>query len=190
MLRKLTVYAVATLLVCEVVLVAGCRANTEPQAPGTVPARPTSQRPRPDRDRTPSSTTDIDLAELLTDVPEYEGSGRNLFAFGPERTVSAAPPPRQAPSAATTVGPATASPGRQASAPARIDLTFAGFVEKTEPGGANKKYAVFLDGEEILTGAEGDLVGNRYKIVEIGLESVTVSLAGSQVTQKIPLRTN
>ena len=73
---------------------------------------------------------------------------------------------------------------------AQIDLKFAGFVEKTEPGGANKKYAVFLDGEEILTGAEGDLVANRYTVVEIGLESVTVSLAGSQVTQKIPLRTN
>jgi hypothetical protein len=69
-------------------------------------------------------------------------------------------------------------------------LKFAGFVEKTEPGGANKKFAVLLDGEEILTGAEGDVVGNRYKIVEIGLESVTVALEGSPFTQKIPLRTN
>jgi hypothetical protein len=69
-------------------------------------------------------------------------------------------------------------------------LKFAGFVERTQPGGASKKYAVLLAGEEILTGAEGDLVGNRYKIVEIGLESVTVAVEGSPRTQKIPLRTN
>ena len=86
--------------------------------------------------------------------------------------------------------PPSAARSGQRTPPARIDLKFAGFVEKTDPSGANKKYAVFLDGEEILTGAEGELVGNRYKIIEIGLESVTVALEGSQVTQKIPLRTN
>jgi hypothetical protein len=69
-------------------------------------------------------------------------------------------------------------------------LKFAGFVEKSQPEGDSKKYAVFLAGAEILTGAEGELVANRYKIVEIGLESVTVSVEGSSGTQKIPLRTN
>jgi hypothetical protein len=100
-----------------------------------------------------------------------------------------APPPVTAPTGTTTV-PAAAVRNSPSTPPARIDLQFAGFVEKKEPGGTNKKYAVFLDGEEILTGAEGDLVGNRYKVVEIGLESATVALEGSQVTQKIPLRTN
>jgi hypothetical protein len=56
--------------------------------------------------------------------------------------------------------------------------------------GGTKKYAVLLDGTEILTGAEGDLVANRYRIVQIGLESVTVGVAGSNDTQQIPLRSN
>jgi hypothetical protein len=186
-LKKLTVWVIGAAFVCEALLAAGCRQDAEPQAAGTVPARTVSQRSRSQIEKTPSST--IDLAVLLTEVPEYEGSGRNLFAFGRERTVTAAPPSVSPPGATTTVRPASASRGQRTS-PARIDLKFAGFVEKIEPGGANKKYAVFFDGGEILTGAEGDLVGNRYTIVEIGLESVTVALVGSQVTQKIPLRTN
>jgi hypothetical protein len=70
-------------------------------------------------------------------------------------------------------------------------LKFAGFVEKPlSEGSDSKKYAVFLSGAEIFTGAEGEMVANRYKIVEIGLESVTISVEGSSGTQKIPLRTN
>lgn len=72
----------------------------------------------------------------------------------------------------------------------RIDLKFAGLVETKTLGGAIKKYAVLLDGTEILTGAEGDLVANRYRIVQIGLESVTVGVAGSNDTQLIPLQSN
>jgi hypothetical protein len=99
-----------------------------------------------------------------------------------------APPPSSTPNATTSVPVVQRQPA--APSQARIDLEFAGFIEKTQPGGKNEKYAVFLDGVEILTGAEGDLVGNRYKIVQIGLESATVSVEGSGATKKIPLRTN
>ena len=71
-----------------------------------------------------------------------------------------------------------------------MNLKFAGYVETKTVGGETKKYAVVLDGSEILTGAEGDLVANRYRIVQIGLESVTVGLPGSNDTQRIPLRSN
>jgi hypothetical protein len=149
-------------------------------------------RPAPARDSSQSSPN-IELDSLLTEVPEYEGRGRNLFDYGrppaPDRPTTPTP-------AATTTIPAPVQPRpttpRPSAAPQKpIDLKFAGFVEKPHSeGGDSKKYAVFLSGVEILTGAEGELVANRYKIVEIGLESVTVSVEGSDSTQKIPLRTN
>jgi hypothetical protein len=185
--KKLRVWTVGTTLLCGGALLTGCGEDAQSPRPDQARERPATRRSRGRAEATPSST--IDLASLLTEVPEYQGSGRNLFAFGQERRVVQAPPPVTAPTGTTTV-PAAAVRNSPSTPPARIDLQFAGFVEKKEPGGTNKKYAVFLDGEEILTGAEGDLVGNRYKVVEIGLESATVALEGSQVTQKIPLRTN
>ncbi len=129
----------------------------------------------------------VDLASLLSEIPEYRGSGRNLFDFG--RLPVQAPPTRETPplpqppqTTRRPVAPTTSAP--------RVDLKFAGYVETKSVGGETKKYAVFLDGNEILTGAEGDLVANRYKIVQIGLESVTVGVPGSNDTQRIPLSSN
>ncbi len=67
-------------------------------------------------------------------------------------------------------------------------MKYAGFLEKTRPDGGKAKYAIFLDGNEILAGTEGELLANRFTVVEIGLESVTVSPSGSSVTQRIPLQ--
>ena len=129
----------------------------------------------------------VDLSSMLTDIPEYQGQGRNLFAYGQRQTPAPPPVPQPTPvpqpPATTSIGPSTAPPPR-------VHLEFAGYVEKPERGGEKKKYAVLLDGPEILTGAVGDLVANRYEIVEIGLESVTIRVEGSQITQRIPLRTN
>jgi hypothetical protein len=134
---------------------------------------------------------DLDLQAMLAPVPEYEGQGRNLFAFGPIRRV---PPPSLTPtttappvaSNTTTVPPRTVSNGPAA----RVNVKYAGFVEKTEQTGQKSKYAILLDGNEILALAEGDTLTNRFTVVEIGLESVTVSAEGSSATQRIPLQSN
>jgi hypothetical protein len=131
-------------------------------------------------------TESVDLASLLNEIPEYGGSGRNLFAFGSRPVV--APPRRETPPPPPP--PTTSRPTTPATSTPRIDLKFAGYVETKTVQGGTKKYAVLLDGTEILTGAEGDLVANRYRIVQIGLESVTVGVAGSNDTQQIPLRSN
>jgi hypothetical protein len=73
---------------------------------------------------------------------------------------------------------------------ARVNVKYAGFVEKTEVSGDKSKYAIFLDGNEIFAGAVGEIVANRFTVVEIGLESVTVSAEGSSATQRIPLQAN
>ncbi len=127
----------------------------------------------------------VDLAGLLTEIPEYAGRGRNLFDYGPLPESDTPPRPTPTPTPRTT----RPAPPRT-TAPARIDLKFAGYVETKTAAGTKKKYAVFLDGQEILTGAEGDLVANRYKVIQIGLESVTLGVPGSDQTQRIPLRSN
>jgi len=137
-----------------------------------------------------ANPADLDLVAMLSPVPEYEGVGRNLFAFGADRRAAEIEePPEVEPETREIV----TLPPRQATRPApsgsaRLDMKYAGFLEKTKPDGVKTKYAIFLDGNEILAGMEGEMVANRFTVVEIGLESVTVSPSGSSVTQRIPLQ--
>jgi hypothetical protein len=133
---------------------------------------------------------------MLSPVPEYVGNGRNLFAFGPPRSTGGPapsltetvepPPPIDSPAIPTP----TPRPGPAAPATGRLSVKYAGFLEKTGPDGAKSKYAIFLDGNEILAGAEGETIGSGFTVVEIGLESVTVSARNSSTTQRIPLQSN
>jgi hypothetical protein len=142
--------------------------------------------------RAPSDT--VDLQAMLSPVPEYEGVGRNLFAFGAARSAGGSgavePPTVVTPTPPEVVArPTRPSPRQPAPSPAaRLDMKYAGFLEKTRPDGMKQKYAIFLDGNEILAGAEGEMVANRFTVVEIGLESVTVASSGTNVTQRIPLQ--
>lgn len=130
----------------------------------------------------------VDLESMLAPVPEYEGTGRNLFVFGAARRTAAelAPPPVEQPPPPPPPRPAM----RPTPAAPRVDVKYAGFLEKTGPDGVKAKYAIFLDGNEILAGAVGEVVANQFTVVEIGLESVTVSAQGSKATQRIPLQSN
>lgn len=135
-----------------------------------------------------------DLEAMLAPVQEYQGQGRNLFAYGQERRT--APPPRPAAPPTPVRRPPTPAPVRPTPAPstassgARVNVKYAGFLEKTDAAGEKSKFAIFLDGNEILAGAVGDTLANRFTIVEIGLESVTVSAKGSTAEQRIPLQAN
>jgi len=140
-----------------------------------------------------AASGDLDLQAMLSPVPEYEGMGRNLFAYGSARRGAAAAAEYEPPSVETDPREIVTLPPRPAPRPgaapsARLDMKYAGFLEKTGPDGGKSKYAIFLNGNEILAGAEGELLANRFTVVEIGLESVTVSPSGSSVTQRIPLQ--
>jgi hypothetical protein len=131
---------------------------------------------------------------MLSPVPEYEGMGRNLFAYGAARRPTNGvadfeePPPVEPQPREIVTLPPRQAPRPGPSPSARLDMKYAGFLEKTEPDGGKAKYAIFLDGNEILAGTEGELVANRFTLVEIGLESVTVSPSGSSATKRIPLQ--
>ncbi len=182
-MRTLLVSALA----CALALSVSCTGTHTPVPSGTTPPTPAAKKAGKSKAALEAA---IDLQAMLPPVPEYEGTGRNLFVFGPERRTDAAvtaprpvqpPPVAAAPSrAAVTRRPSPAAP--------RIDVTYAGFLEKTRPDGAKTKYAIFLDGNEILAGAVGETIANRFTVVEIGLESVTVSAPGTNVTQRIPLQ--
>jgi hypothetical protein len=170
---------------------AGCSRSQSPASPQTA----TSARANPgSRGRTARPVADLDLEAMLSPVPEYEGMGRNLFAFGEarapmEEVAEVAPPDEGVEEAPPEI---VDPPPRTAARPpaARLDMKYAGFLEKTGPDGDKAKYAIFIDGNEILAGMEGELVANRFTVIEIGLESVTVSPSGSSATQRIPLQSN
>lgn len=140
------------------------------------------------------SAAALDLQAMLSPIPEYEGVGRNLFAFGAARRATSQAAGTEEPTGAETAPreivtlPPRSAPRPGASPSARLDMKYAGFLEKTGADGVKAKYAIFLDGNEILAGTEGEMVANRFTVVAIGLESVTVSLSGSSATQRIPLQ--
>lgn len=115
------------------------------------------------------------------DVPLGE---RNIFDFG------AAPPPIvdhraqvETPEPVDTPIPTPPPPPP----PPPMPLKYIGAVSNS----AGLRVAVLLlDQKEILTGKQNEVVGNRYKITNIGLESVDVQDVSSGHTQRIPLRGN
>ena len=179
-------YGAAPVAFVLLALAYGC--SSEP-APGAEPSE--RRAPRRGGRAAPPVDSELDLQAMLSPVPEYEGQGRNLFIYGPEPrpTPSAAPPPPPPRTSQTRPAPPTAPrPAPRSSSNVRVK--YAGFVEKMMPSGDKAKYAIFLDGNEILAGAVGETVAHRFTVIEIGLESVTVSAEGSSATQRIPLQAN
>ncbi len=113
------------------------------------------------------------LAKLKTVAAD--ASTRSLFEIGaapPAEVVVGKEPPKIA-IARPFVGPQPPPPtvvAPEQKAPP-IPLKFYGFVNKSKVG---DKRAFFLDGEDIVIAAEGDMIKKRYKIVRIGVNSAVV----------------
>jgi hypothetical protein len=147
--------------------------SVQPGGGGTREFRP-SLKPKDVDTAGIDPTLRLDLLAKLKTV-NAEGGTRSLFEIG------AAPP-----SAAIDVKepakiaivrpfygpimPKAAEPPPDPKAPP-IPLKFYGFVNKTKVG---DKRAFFLDGEDIVIAAEGELIKKRYKIVRIGVNSAVV----------------
>ncbi len=145
-----------------------------------------------DVDPNTDPTLHINLLAKLQDV-KIEGVGRSLFEVGdaPAAIVAAVEPkkidvkklftgPVQPPPPAPEVKPPTPR------AP-QIPLKFYGFVN---PARMDNKRAFFLDGDEIIIAAEGEVVKKRYKILRIGVNSAVVedtTFKGDNTQQTLPL---
>lgn len=153
-----------------------------------------SLKPRRPEDRLDPATADptlrLDLLERLRRV-KFTGGMRSLFEFS-----QAPPPPPKAleakillKAARKFMGPLPAPPPApqtpvfKPQAPA-IPLRFFGYVTASRGG---SRRAFFLEGEEIHVAAEGELIKKRYKVVRIGVNSVTMEDTQFEGRQTLPL---
>jgi len=154
------------------------------------------QGPKNPEDRPDPATIDPTLRlDLLAKVQAVEpaAAGRNLFVFG------AAPPPPTAPvpSLPKNVGkiavnqpppPPPAPPGPPP-APVAPPMTFKyyGYKISTTDG---HKAAFLLDGDDILVAGENDTIKRRYRVVKIGVNSITIEDTQFKSTQTLQLQEN
>jgi hypothetical protein len=68
---------------------------------------------------------------------------------------------------------------------APISLKYYGYSTKRSDG---EKKAFFLDGEEVIVAAEGEIIKKQYRIVRIGVSSVQMEDTSSKSTQTLPLQ--
>ncbi len=68
-----------------------------------------------------------------------------------------------------------------------LNISLIGIVDN----GAGQKVASFVkDGETVLVGLPGQVVGNSFRIIRIGTESAEIQELGSGRTRRLPLKTN
>ncbi len=123
-------------------------------------------------------TLRLDLLAKVQNENADTGAQRNIFTFGEtskpaDMTLLPKVPQipfgkNGKPAGPLVTGPVTppAPPG-----PPPITLKYYGF---SSPKFTGHKRAFFLDGEDIIVASEGDMVKRRYKLVKIGVNSVTV----------------
>lgn len=163
--------------------------------------RPRVGAARPEDRLAPMSvdpTLRLDLLARLEKI-QITGGTRSLFDFsniaaapvptGPQgaRIIAA---PKKAPAAPKPfIGPMPEPPPApkpvvQKPVAPPIPLRFYGFL--SAPRGGSKR-AFFLDGDDIVVGSEGDLLKNRYRLIRIGLNNVTMEDTQFQQQQTLPI---
>ena len=147
---------------------------------------PKRQEDRPDLSRI-DPQLHLELLAKLQKVAE-EGSGRNLFQFGPPP-----PPPEKKGTAAKLPGgdeprvaPRPVAPPPPSAPPPPPPPPFKYYAVVTERR-TGRKTALFLEGDEIYRAAEGELVKKRYRVVRIGLNSVVLEDTELKRQSTLPL---
>lgn len=131
----------------------------------------------------------IDLARVGADKAKATAGKRDLFDFSAATATQAQAQPTPAPSPSfdeEDLNPFGDTPASPTPAPV-LNVKYVGSVSDKR----GFKVAVLMtDRKELLTGQAGELVANRFRIVNIGLESVDIQDVGSERVRRIPLRAN
>ncbi len=114
--------------------------------------------------------------------------GRDIFKFGrdgrdlvPVPTPVIKLPPLPPPGPPAPEVPPTPTPWPI------LNISLIGIVDN----GAGRRIGSFVkDGEILLVGQAGQVLGNAFRVVRIGTESAEVEELGSGRTRRIPLKTN
>jgi len=115
-----------------------------------------------------------------------EAGGRNLFELGrsPQTAANAAPikGPIINPG---PIAPPTNVPVVNAAPTLNIPLKYYGFMRPVEQGETNR--GMFLDGDNVLIASEGDVVKQRYMVVEINPNSARLEDTQIKQGQVLPV---
>jgi hypothetical protein len=117
-------------------------------------------------------TLHLDLLAKLKTV-SVDPSSRSLFEIGAAPAAEILKEPAKIAIVRPFMGPQPPPPVVVPADPKAppIPLKFYGFVNKSKVG---DKRAFFLDGDDIVIAAEGEMIKKRYKIVRIGVTSAVV----------------
>ena len=151
-------------------------------APGPAAPVRAGERRRPEAGE--SALPIIALDRITNPQPEDRLGDRDLFDF-------ATPPPPVYTEPERTTAPVTMATPPPVTLPTPVPLPpmnikYIGAVERR----GVKVAMLMTDKSEVLTGQPGEVVGNRFRIVKIGLESVDIQEVGSEQVRRIPLKGN
>jgi hypothetical protein len=159
--------------------------SAKPPAPSNPPREQRKQASAQGSPESPESL-DVPLDALKQTPPAPEEAARNPFRYYVK------PPPPPPPPPKPVVAPPSLKPGDEGykppppPPPAPIPLKFIGTVEIK-----GRKVAIFTstDGRGMpVYAAEGELVLGQYRVVKIGVESVTLEYLDGRGRQTIPMR--
>jgi hypothetical protein len=155
-----------------------------PGDPGPATPVRAGERSRPGPAERPLPVIDFDR---VTNPPPAPGLGsRDLFDFAtPPPTPIPTPPPLSAAEKAALLSPPPITVPTPPPPPP-LNIKYIGAVERR----GVKVAMLMTDKSEVLTGQVGEMVGNRFRIVKIGLESVDIQEVGSEHVRRIPLKGN
>jgi hypothetical protein len=153
--------------------------------------RPSLKPKRPEDRVDPMSIDPTLRLDLLAKVQavDMQGGNRNLFQFS-----TAPPPPLPKEPIVKVAGAGGKNPNQPPPGPPQpppppaappILLKYYGY---SSARGDNRKHAFFLDGDDILVAAEGDVVKKRYRVVRIGVNSVVMEDTQFKHEQTLPLQ--
>ena len=122
---------------------------------------------------------DVHLDALSTERSQPEERDRNLFRFKPKPP----PPPPPAPPKPVKAEPSVPTGPPPPAPPPPITLKFIGIIDR---GG--QKIAVLSDSAgHVDYGGEGAIIGGRYRVLKIGVESIEMSHLDGRGRQTIRL---
>jgi hypothetical protein len=173
------------LIVLAVVATAAIAFEMWPEA-GAKPLPSKEARTQHKAGQTVAGSLNVRLDELKSPPPQPGDAARNPFRYYVK------PPPPPSPPK-PIVAPKVLRPGEEGYVtpppppPPPIPLKFIGTVEKEK-----RLYAIFVtndnSGRPPVYAAEGQLVLGQYKLVKIGVESVTMEYPDGRGRQIIPMR--
>jgi hypothetical protein len=154
---------------------------------GGTPSLPGAQQA--DAGGTGSDLPRIGLDRLGANKAKATVGKRDLFDFGtPVATApgQGTPAPSPSPTAGFDLDPF----GDAAPTPTPVPTLSLKYVGSVSDKRGFKVAVLMTDRKELLTGQAGELVANRFRIVNIGLESVDIQDVGSDRVRRIPLKAN